>query len=106
MSSGAKSILLSPAETAARLGVSVRTLKGLADDGEIRYVETGRGTKNKRRRYTEEFIAEYYERRTRRDAPCPSTSTKTARSTTLISNGKAIGFTALRERRISEKLKA
>jgi predicted site-specific integrase-resolvase len=97
--------LLLPQETARRLDVSVKTLNGLADDGEIRYVETGRGSKNKRRRYTEEFISEYIERRTRRDVPCPSTSTKTARSTTSISNSKVIGFTAQRERRISEKLK-
>ena len=97
--------LRSPKDTARVLGVSVKTLNGHVRDGEIRYIDVGRGKKKIRRMFTEQDIHEFKERRARREVPCQSTNTKTARSTTSISNSKVIGFTALRDARASEKLK-
>ena len=99
--------LLHGKDVAPRLGVSLKTLDDYADDGEIRYIDLARGGKNKRRRYTEEFIAEFLERRTRRDVKqCPSTGPKAPRTTTSTSGSNVLGFMAQRARRISEKQKA
>ncbi|WP_367184945.1 helix-turn-helix domain-containing protein [uncultured Bradyrhizobium sp.] len=98
-------ILLFPKEVAERLKVSVKTLDGYADAGEIRYVDLSRGGKNKRRRYTPEFVEEFISRRTRRDVPCPSTAPKARRSTTTTSKSNVIGFTARRAMLASEKQK-
>lgn len=92
--------------TALRLDMGVKTLTALCDAGEMRYIAGGIGEKNKRRRFTDEIIAEFLERRTRRDVkPCQSIPTKTVRSITSISNTGVIGFMAAREKRINEKLK-
>ncbi|WP_353703632.1 helix-turn-helix domain-containing protein [Bradyrhizobium sp. INPA03-11B] len=98
--------LLRPREVAARLGVSPKTLDGYADAGDIRYIDLARGNKNKRRAYTEDFITEFIERRTKRDVPCPSTSRKVRRTTTSISKSNVIGFTARRAMRAAAKLKS
>jgi DNA-binding transcriptional MerR regulator len=92
-----------PAEAAKLLGISVKTLIGFARDGEIRYINVSRGAKKTRRMFTDQDIEEFKERRARRDVPCPFTSTKTARSTTTISNSRVIGFTARRALRASER---
>jgi len=73
---------------------------------EIRYIDlAGPGAKNKRRRYIDAFVTEFIERRTRRDVKCPSTPTKTARSTITTSNTVVTGFMAALEKRTSERLK-
>jgi DNA-binding transcriptional MerR regulator len=97
--------LHSPKSAADCLGVSVKTLNGYVRDGELRYINVGRGTKKLRRRFTDEDLQELIQRRAQRDVPCRSTSTKTARSTTSTSNSKVIGFMALRDARADEKLK-
>src|SRR6266404_6082613 len=97
--------LHSPKCTAAALGVSVKTLNGFVRDGEISYIDVGRGKKKKRRMFTDRNIEEFKERRARREVSCQSTSTKTARTTTSISGSKVIGFTALRDARASGRLK-
>ena len=91
--------LRSPKKVADRLGVSIKTLNGFVRNGELRYINVGNGTKKMRRKFTDEDIQEFIERRARRDVPCRSTSTRTARSTTTTSNSKVIGFTALRDAR-------
>ena len=97
--------LRSPQCAAERLGVSVKTLQGYVSDGELRYISVGRGAKKVRRKFTDEDIDDFIERRAQRDMPCRSTGTGTARSTTTTSSSKVIGFTALRDARASEKLK-
>ena len=97
--------LRSPQSAAERLGVSVKTLNGYVRDGELRYINVGRGTKKLRRKFTDEDLEELIQRRAQRDVPCQSTSTRTARSTTTISNSRVIGFTALRDARANERLK-
>ncbi|WLB15780.1 helix-turn-helix domain-containing protein [Bradyrhizobium japonicum] len=64
--------LRSPQSAAERLGVSVKTLNGYVRDGEIRYINVGRGSKKQRRKFTDEDIDELIERRARRDVPCQS----------------------------------
>jgi hypothetical protein len=97
--------LLTPKMAAHHLGISVKTLTGHADDGEIRYIDSGRGKKKIRRKYTRDDLEEFKERRARRDTPCQSTGTRKARSTTMTSNTNVVGFTALRDARTSAKLK-
>jgi Helix-turn-helix domain len=86
--------LLTPAETAQRLGICERTLRGLRRSGEIAYVALDA----RKIRHTESDIAEYLVNRRRRDTPrvplCPSTSPKIRRTSTTTSNSKVIGFTA------------
>ena len=45
--------LLSPKIAALRLGISTKTLKGHVDDGELRYINVGRGKKKPRRKFTD-----------------------------------------------------
>ena len=95
--------LLTPKIAAADLGISTKTLTGHADDGEIRYINVGRGKKKKRRMYTRPDLEEFKERRAQREVKCLSTGTRKARSTTTTSNSKVIAFTALRDARTREK---
>jgi Helix-turn-helix domain len=97
--------LLTPKMAARSLGISVKTLTAHADDGEIRYINVGRGKKNKRRKYTRADLEEFNERRARRDVKCQSINTKRARTTTSISSTEAGGFMALRAAQANEKLK-
>jgi hypothetical protein len=101
----AASSLLTPKMAAADLGISTKTLTGHADDGELRYINVGRGKKKKRRMYTRADLEEFKERRAQREVRCLSTGTKRARSTTSISNSKATAFTDLRDARTREKQK-
>src|SRR6202043_2597920 len=68
--------LHSPKDAARALGVSVKTLNGFVRDGEIRYIDVGRGKKKIRRMFTDEDMDEFKERRARREVPCQYTSTK------------------------------
>jgi hypothetical protein len=97
--------LFSLRQAARKLGMSTKTLKGHADDGEIRYINTARGKKHRRMMFTEADIEEFIERRARREVPCLSIATRKAHSTTSISKSKVIAFTALQDARASAKLK-
>jgi excisionase family DNA binding protein len=97
--------LRSPQSAAERLGVSVKTLNGYVADGELRYINVGRGTKKVRRRFTDEDLDDLIQRRAQRDMPCQSTGTKIARSTTSTSSSRVLAFTALRDVRASERPK-
>ncbi|QBP23787.1 DNA-binding protein [Bradyrhizobium diazoefficiens] len=97
--------LRSPQSAAERLGVSVKTLNGYVRDGELRYINVGRGSKKQRRKFTDEDLDELIERRARRDVPCQSISTKTARSTISTSSTKVFAFTALRDARAGARPK-
>src|ERR1700730_4155099 len=97
--------LLSPKIAAGLLHISIKTLSGFVSDGEIRYVNVGRGKVKRRIMFTETDLAAFIERRARRDVPCQSTSTRTARSTISTSNTSVVAFTALRNARTSAKQK-
>ena len=92
---------LPPRETARLLGLSEKTLRSHAAVGNIRYLEMGLGGTRRRREFTLADIMEFLETMRRRE--CPSTSRKTRRSTTTISNGAVVGFMARREKLIAER---
>src|SRR4030081_3224091 len=93
--------LRSPKDAARVLGVSVKTLSCFVSDGEIGYINVGRGKVKRRIMFTEGDLADFIQRRAQRDVPCRSTSTKTARSITSTSNTSVVAFTALRNARTS-----
>jgi hypothetical protein len=94
--------LFSLRQTARKLGMSTTTLKGHADDGEIRYVNTARGKKHRRIMFTEADIEEFIERRARREVPCQSTNRKNHRTGNTTSKLEVIGFTARRNARLAK----
>ncbi|MEH2705116.1 helix-turn-helix domain-containing protein [Bradyrhizobium elkanii] len=94
--------LLTPKETAIRLGITEEQLGAFAQDGEIAYINVGRGKKRPRRRYAEEDIQEFKERRRRREISCPSIATNVRHTTNSISSTAVIGFTARRNARLEE----
>ncbi|WP_374708858.1 helix-turn-helix domain-containing protein [Nitrobacter vulgaris] len=102
----ATSPLMPLANAASWLGVSIKTVKGYVDDGDLRYINVGRGKKNRRMMFTEGDLQEFVERRAQRETPCQFIVRKVHRSTTSISNSKVIGFTALRRQRTDAKPKA
>ena len=61
-----KKSLLSPRQAAQRLHVSGDTLDGLVQDGELPFVNVGRGKKRPRRMFEEVVIDAFIERRTQR----------------------------------------
>jgi hypothetical protein len=93
--------LLNGRETAERLSITEDQLTAFARAGEIAYINVGRGKKRPRRRYAEEDIREFQERRRRREA-CLSTGTNGRHTTSSISSTKVIGFTARRSARLGK----
>ncbi|WP_407120969.1 helix-turn-helix domain-containing protein [Bradyrhizobium sp. STM 3561] len=96
--------LLTGKEAAARLGITADQLAALVHDGEISFINMGRGSKRPRRRYTEADLDDLIERRRRREA-CPSGSPKTRPSIDTTSGLGVIGFTALRNAQLAKKRK-
>ena len=98
--------LKTPAQAARRLGVSIRTLRGLVSSGELRYVNVGRGKQREKMMFTDNDLDDLIAGRTRQKAQqCPSTSPKVRRSTTSTSSGEVIAFTARRNGRTDAKRK-
>lgn len=89
--------LLATAKAIAGLiRVDVKTLRAMTDEGVIRAVRRG-----KRRAYTEADVRAYLATPApaREKKPCPSTSRRTARTSTMTSSGKVVAFTALQASR-------
>src|SRR6266699_858594 len=83
--------LRTPQEVAARLGMSVKQVKTLAlKDGELRFINIGRGTKNIRMMFTEADVEDFIKRRAIRNVSCPSTATQNPRSTNSLSKSEVI----------------
>ena len=70
--------LRSPESAADRPWRFGKELNGYVRDGELRYINVGRGTKKLRRKFTDPDLDELVERRAKREVPCRSTSTKIA----------------------------
>ncbi|WP_411197148.1 helix-turn-helix domain-containing protein [Rhizobium sp.] len=87
--------LLTPAEAAARLAISTKTLLRHADDGQIACVNVGT-QRRKHRRFAisqlSDFITSHQPTEVSR---CLSTSLKAVRSTTTTLRSAAIAFTEL-----------
>jgi hypothetical protein len=90
-------------ETARLLGMDQKTLRWHAKAGNIRFVTKGLGTAKLHREFTLADVLEFLERMRRRE--CPSTSDPTRPTTTMISSGDILGFTARRVKLIAEKRK-
>jgi hypothetical protein len=86
--------LRSRQEAAAKIGCSVRTLDAHVASGALRYVSIGRGSKRKRRMFTDDDLNAFIEAQSRKDAPCPSTRTTARRTSSSISGGEVIAFSA------------
>ena len=55
-------------QAAEALQISIRQIRGLVHDGELRYINVGRGNKKPRMRFADDDLAEFRERRRRREA--------------------------------------
>src|SRR5262252_9495285 len=99
--------LRTPAEAARKLRCSVKTLRAHVAAGDLRYVTIGQGKKRPRIRFTDADLDEFIANRTRKDAPCPSTRTRTVDRliSTTTSKCEVIGFTARRNARRAAKPK-
>src|SRR5260370_33780551 len=109
---------VSPTAAAQRLGMGeLMTLRDAAQllkitpeqvsahvrDGELTYVNVGRGRKRPRMRFTHQNIDGFIERRTRRGVLCPSTSLRNRLIAASTSGSEVIGFTARRHARRGAK---
>jgi excisionase family DNA binding protein len=95
-------VLLTLDEAAQHLNVTADQVTAFVQDGELRYINVGRGKKRPRVRFTIEDLDEFIETRRRRDVACQSTKNPTHRSTTSTSKSEVIGFTALRAARLAK----
>ena len=90
---------------ARKLGISEDQTRGLVQDGELQFINLGRGKKRPRMRFTEADLDELIERRRRKIAPCLSTNRRNHRSTNTTSKPVVIGFTALRNAQLEKRQK-
>src|SRR5260221_9628468 len=98
--------LLTLNEAAARLRITPDQVKGLVDDGKLKYINVGRGKKTPRYRFAETDLADFIDARRTREEPRWQFSKRPGRrSTSMTQSSKVIGFAALREQRTSAKLK-
>ena len=91
-------------QAAEALQISIRQIRGLIHDGELRYINVGRGNKKPRMRFADDDLAEFKERRRRREV-CLSGAIKNRPSTNTHLPSEVIGFVARRKRRIAAKRK-
>jgi hypothetical protein len=99
--------LITKAEAAAKLGCSIKTLKGYVHAGALKYVALGHGKRRQRRMFTEADLNEFIATQSRKDVPCPSIRTGTAARRTGISTSRSevIGFMDRRNARRGVKPK-
>jgi excisionase family DNA binding protein len=98
--------LLTLQDVAARLQVSKKQVRKLVDDGDLRYINIGRGSKHRQIRFHPDDVEECLQRLAKRNMPsCQSTKTRAHRSTNIHSQSDVIGFTARLNARRAEKRK-
>jgi hypothetical protein len=90
--------LRTASQAAAKLGCSIKTLKGHVATGALRYVDIGHGKKRPRRMFTDQDINDFIARQTREASPCPSTASPARPIGISISSGRVIAFTDLQKR--------
>jgi len=96
--------LMTPAQARAELGISDTQLRDLTDDGEIPFINVGRGSKRATRRYDPSDIEAF--KAARRRVECRSISDPVPAPTPTISSSGAVDLAEIRARRKSEKLKS
>ncbi len=99
--------LRTPAEAAAKLGCSIKTLNSHIKAGGLKYVIIGHGTKRPRKMFTDADLNQFIADQTCKAVPCPSIRTETAdrRTGTSTSRLKVIGFMDRRNARLAAKQK-
>jgi excisionase family DNA binding protein len=98
--------LKTPSQAARRLGVSIRTLRGLVSAGDLRYVNVGRGKQREKIMFTDNDLDDLIASRTRQKAQqCQSTSPRARRTPNTISSGEVVAFTARRNGQTGGKRK-
>lgn len=100
------SALFNLKQVAERLGCSIEQARGLVDDGDLPFINVGRGKKRPTMRFAEDDIESLIERRRRTKAPCLSTGQKNHRSISTTSKSEVIGFMAQRNARLGERQKS
>ena len=83
-------------EVAIKLRISEEQARGLVQDGELQFINVGRGKKRPRMRFTEADLDDLIERRRRKNAPCQSIARKSHRIGNTTSRSEVIGFMARR----------
>jgi hypothetical protein len=92
-------------QAAAYLGTTSDQVAAFVADGELSYINLGRGKKRARYRFTVPDLQEFIERRRRREVLCQSTSPKSRRTTSSTSRSEVIGFMAARAAQLAGKPK-
>jgi Helix-turn-helix domain len=86
--------LLTAAQAAARLGCSIKTLKGHVATNGLKYVIVGHGKKRPRMMFAPSDLDVFIEAQTQqKDSPCPSSAPRARVTGTSISGTKVIAFT-------------
>jgi hypothetical protein len=94
------------AEGAAKLGCSVKTVKGYIASGALRYIAMGHGSKRQRRMLADADLEDFIAARSRRDSPaCQSIKVHARRSGTSTSSSEVIAFSARRSARLGARPK-
>src|SRR5262245_39717705 len=93
--------LRTPAEAAAKLGCSIKTLNGHIVSGALGYVIIGHGKKRPRKMFTDGDLNAFIINQTRKDVPCPSTASRARRSSTSSSGSEVIAVTAAPKPRLA-----
>src|SRR5260370_29239635 len=95
--------LLNRKQAAKKLDITENQLTGLVLDGELHYINVGRGKKRQRMRFPEADLNELIERRRKRE-PCLSINRKNPRHIIgSTSSSTVIGFTARRNAQLARK---
>jgi excisionase family DNA binding protein len=93
-------------EAAEWLGITPEQVSAFVRDGELRYINMGRGAKRPRYRFAEADLNELIEKRKEQGVQCLFSNRASPRHTGgTTSSSLVVGFTALREAQIAAKLK-
>jgi hypothetical protein len=95
-----------PPQAASKLNVTVEQLMAFVRDGELRYINIGRGSKRPRYAFTDTDIVELIEKRQTREVQCLSTGPRNPRRISDTTSKSVVsGFTARRAAQIAAKPK-
>jgi excisionase family DNA binding protein len=84
--------LLTIDQAAVYLNITDEQVSAFIADGSLDYINVGRGSTRPRIRFTKQDLDAFIDRRRQREAACPSTKSRTRRTTTSTSNSVVVGF--------------
>jgi hypothetical protein len=94
-----------PAEAAAKLGCSIKTLNGHVAAGALKYVIVGHGMKRPRKMFADADLDQFIAAQTRKDQPCPSAAIRGRRTGSTTFKSEVVAFSDLQRRRRGVKPK-